>query len=96
MTTKQIIDGLKFTIEMFLLDPMTNERKTKEQLNDMDRTTVDACKGAIKALQTLEQVEQIITDTEEIVNDSGESTYTQKCAMLRAYEEIVELIGGKG
>ena len=55
MTMKDIIDGLTFTKEMFLFDPSTGETKTKEQLNDMDRTTVDACEGAIELLNQYPQ-----------------------------------------
>ena len=43
MTLKEIIDGLKFTVEMFLFDPDTGETLTKPR-NDLDKTTVDACK----------------------------------------------------
>lgn len=50
MTRKEIIDGLKFTVEMFLFDPSTGETFT-EPRNDMDKTTIDACKGAIELLE---------------------------------------------
>lgn len=50
MTVKEIIDGLKFTIDMFLFDPTTGETFT-EPRNDMDKTTIDACKGAIELLE---------------------------------------------
>lgn len=50
MTIKEIIDGLKFTVDMFLFDPSTGETYT-EPMNDMDKTTIDACKGAIKLLE---------------------------------------------
>ena len=50
MTIKEIIDGLKFTVEMFLLDPITGETFT-EPRNDLDKTTIDACKGAIELLE---------------------------------------------
>ena len=50
MTVKEIIDGLKFTIDMFLFDPSTGETFT-EPRNDMDKTTIDACKGAIELLE---------------------------------------------
>lgn len=55
MKIKAIIDGLRFTREMFLFDPSTGETRTKEQLNDMDRTTVDACEGAIELLNRYPQ-----------------------------------------
>ena len=50
MTIKEIIDGLKFTVDMFLFDPSTGETFT-EPRNDMDKTTIDACKGAIELLE---------------------------------------------
>lgn len=50
MTREQIIDGLKFTVEMFLLDPSTGETIT-EPRNDMDKITIDACRGAIELLE---------------------------------------------
>lgn len=50
MTKEEIIQGLRFTIDMFLLDPNTGETIT-EPRNDMDKITIDACKGAIKKLQ---------------------------------------------
>lgn len=50
MTRKEIIGGLKFTVDMFLFDPSTGETFT-EPRNDMDKTTIDACKGAIELLE---------------------------------------------
>lgn len=50
MTREEIIAGLKFTVEMFLFDPSTGETIT-EPRNDMDKTTIDACKGAIELLE---------------------------------------------
>ena len=50
MTKKEIIDGLKFTVGMFLFDPSTGETIT-EPRNDMDKTTIEACKGAIELLE---------------------------------------------
>ena len=51
MTREKIIQGLQFTIEMCLFDPMTGAKRPKEVLNDLDKTTVDACEGAIKLLE---------------------------------------------
>ena len=48
---KEIIDGLKFTMDMFLFNPSTGEMMKKEQLNDMNRITYDACEGAIQLLE---------------------------------------------
>ncbi len=50
MTREKIISGLKFTVEMFLFNPSTGEYHTEPQ-NDMDRITIDACKGAIELLE---------------------------------------------
>lgn len=50
MTREDVISGLKFTVDMFLFDPSTGERYT-EPRNDMDKTTVDACRGAIELLK---------------------------------------------
>lgn len=60
MTKEEIICGLKFTIEMFLLDPGTGETIT-EPRNDMDKITIDACRGAIELLEqkTMSKEKQI-------------------------------------
>ena len=50
MTREEIISGLKFTVEMFLFNPSTGEKYT-EPRNDMDKTTIDACRGAIEVLE---------------------------------------------
>ena len=50
MTIKEIMAGLKFTIDMFLFDPDTGKALT-EPRNDMDKTTIDACNGAIELLE---------------------------------------------
>ena len=55
MTIMKIIDGLYFTIRMILFNPLTGESKTPDQLNEDDRTTYDACMGAIALLKAQEQ-----------------------------------------
>ena len=54
MTIRKIIDGLYFTIGMILFNPLTGESKTPDQLNEDDRTTYDACMGAITLLKVQE------------------------------------------
>lgn len=54
MSIEAIIQGLQFTVDMFLLDPLTGETIT-EPRNDMDKTTIDSCKEAIKILKQIEQ-----------------------------------------
>ena len=51
MTNEEIIDGLKFTMEMCLYNPTDGSMRPVSTLNDMDKTTYDACEGAIKALE---------------------------------------------
>ena len=51
MTIKEIIDGLKFTMEMCLYNPTDGSMRPVSTLNDMDKTTYDACEGAIKLLE---------------------------------------------
>ncbi len=71
MTIKEIIDGLQMTIDLFLFDSETGEDLSKEQLNDLNRTTVEACEGAIELLK--EGVEKaieerfVLLDKEEIL-----------------------------
>ena len=64
MTREEIISGLKFTVEMFLFDPSTGE-KYIEPRNDMDKTTIDACRGAIKLLEQEPVLDKIIAEIEE-------------------------------
>lgn len=59
MTREEIISGLKFTVEMFLFDPSTGEKYT-EPRNDMDKTTVNACRGAIELLEQEPKIEKVI------------------------------------
>ena len=58
MTREEIISGLKFTVEMFLFDPSTGEEYT-EPRNDMDKITIDSCRGAIKELEQEPVVDKI-------------------------------------
>lgn len=51
MTIDEIIEGLQFTIDMFLFDPSTGEVIDKTKLNKDSRWTVDACENAIKLLK---------------------------------------------
>lgn len=55
MPIAQILRGLRFTEEMFLFNPDTGEKKTKEQLNDMDLITYNAVVGAIEALKAFNE-----------------------------------------
>ena len=72
MTTKEIVDGLKFTVEMFLFDPNTGETYT-EPRNDMDKTTIDACKGAIELLEQ-EPCEDAVSREDALTALTGDIT----------------------
>ncbi len=50
MTKDKIISGLKMTMELFLFDPSTGETCEPDDLNELNRTTYDACKGAVELL----------------------------------------------
>jgi hypothetical protein len=81
MTREEIISGLKFTIEMFLLDPNTGETFT-EPRNDMDKTTIEACKGAIELLEQ-EPVEPVIESAYKTGYELGRSMAMIDCARDR-------------
>ncbi len=52
---KEIIDGLQFTIDMFLFDPSTGEVFTKPR-NDQDAITINACRNAIAYIKEKEGI----------------------------------------
>jgi hypothetical protein len=54
MDKDKIIDGLRMTMDLFTFDPSTGEEKDPDDLNDLDRTTYDACKGALEILERLD------------------------------------------
>ena len=64
MTREEIISGLKFTVGMFLFDPSTGEKYT-EPRNDMDKTTIDACRGAIELLEQEPILDKIRAEIKE-------------------------------
>ena len=53
MTRKEIIDGLKFTVDMILFDPLTGEVLSDKDLNEDNLYTLNACREAIKALNNI-------------------------------------------
>ena len=52
MTRKEIIDGLKMTMGLITFDPSTGEDIDPDDLNDLNRTTYDACKCAVELLES--------------------------------------------
>ena len=66
MTKEEIIKGLHFTVGTFLVDPLTGEERDEESLNNLDKTAVNACSGAIKILEqkpVLDKIRAEIIDT---------------------------------
>lgn len=57
MTRKEIIDGLKMTMDLIIFDPSTGEDIDPDDLNDLNRTTYDACKGAVELLEAQEKIQ---------------------------------------
>lgn len=51
---ENVISGLQFTVAMVLFDPATGDSKDPDDLNAADRTTYDACVGAIALLKEQE------------------------------------------
>ena len=83
MTIQEIISGLKFTVAMFLLDPITGEEFT-EPRNDMDKTTIDACKGAIELLERI----RWIPVSERLPEEEGlYLVYTEEQPFVCSFED---------
>ena len=98
MTREEIINGLKFTVEMFLLDPSTGETIT-EPRNDMDKTTIDACRGAIELLEQepsgdlISRADRLIDLANAIeIDDSGYWTNKKISSALRNISSIVDAL----
>lgn len=73
MDRKEIIDGLKMTMELCVFDPSTGEEIEPHLLNDMNRATYDACRGALEILGRLD------TDTDTISRQAAiDALYSQR------------------
>lgn len=92
MTVKEIIDGLKFTVEMFLFNPSTGETFT-EPRNDMDKTTIDACKGAIELLEQTRDEKTIDAIDFAIKATNSQDDYSM--GMRNGMRYVKSLIDGK-
>lgn len=84
MTLKEIIDGLQMTIDLCLYNPNTGETIT-EPRNDMDKTTVDACKGAIELLEQKPKPCDDCISRSAVLAIAGDS-----CLDLDSYEDTRE------
>ena len=54
MDRDTIIDGLRMTMALCVFDPSTGEEIEPHLLNDINRATYDACKGALEILERLD------------------------------------------
>lgn len=53
-------------------------------------------KEIIESLKfNVEEIARIISDAENVANDRLESTYTQECAKITAYNQIIEILQGE-
>lgn len=91
MTREEIISGLKFTIDMFMFDPSTGETLT-EPRNDMDKTTIDACKGAIELLEQQPCEDAISREDALKALDYDIKSFEFKSGVGRHMNEIANLL----
>lgn len=83
MTREEIINGLKMSIDLMLFDPTTGEVKEPHQLNDMDRTSYEAFKGAMEILaQPQTKCIAKITLNEEQLRDAVEKAKHEVVTVL--------------
>ena len=69
MDRQKIINGLEFTKAMITFDPSTGKNIDPESLNELDKTTYDACVGAIALLkEQQEEIEKLKTDRDKYFN----------------------------
>ena len=66
---EKVINGLKFTKAMITFNPSTGENIAPENLNEADKTTYDACVGAIAMLKEQQQEIWELQDQEEYLAD---------------------------
>ena len=93
MSVKEIIDGLKFTVDMFLFDPNTGETFT-EPRNDLDKTTIDACKGAIELLEQTRWIPVSDRLPEESLNSViGWDAYRERCVFVQYIDGHFQITG---
>ena len=85
MTIMKIIDSLYFTVGMILFNPLTGEGKTPDQLNEDDRTTYDACMGAIALLKAQEQE---IEDLKQEIEGHKDNLRETLDEMMRYADEL--------
>ncbi len=71
MNYDKIIDGLRMTMDLCVFDPSTGEEIEPHLLNDINRATYDACKGALEILERLDTDSDTISRAKaiEVITD---------------------------
>ena len=95
---KEIIDGLQFTVEMFLFDPSTGETRNDSQLNEEDMITVNACRKAIAYIKEKEAGSDENTsdpaDTDAGVKDGCTKAKVEKVKSVVLGTDLLTLADG--
>ena len=71
MTRKEIINGLKMSMDLTLFDPSTGEVMEPWQLNEVNRTAYEAYKGAIELLEEMPSAQPDTTTHGSIPAETG-------------------------
>ena len=71
MDKKDVIGGLEFTKAMITFNPSTGEDIEPENLNEEDKTTYDACVGAISLLKEQKELVRCADCRHAEVSQSG-------------------------
>lgn len=96
MTREEIINGLKMSIDLMLFDPTTGEVKEPHQLNDMDRTSYEAFKGAMEILaQPQTKCIAKITLSKEQIQDAVEKAKREILDELPRWIPVTERLPEK-
>ena len=74
MDREKVINGLEFTKAMITFNPSTGEDIEPENLNEADKTTYDACVGAIALLKE-QEAKQVIRKQCKREHDDGAIDY---------------------
>lgn len=98
MDRSAIIDGLKMTRDLCVFDPSTGEEIEPHLLNDINRATYDACKGALEILEQLDTdsdtisrkaVIDAIDEWKEACADNGHKETVSDIKLIR--KDFIEL-----
>ena len=71
MDREKVIKGLEFTKAMITFNPSTGEDIEPGNLNEADKTTYDACVGAIALLKEQESWINEIAEYQQSISGSG-------------------------